>query len=153
MKLISESFDDIRWHTTWIEKSFNNKRLVDSFTETTGFGPFPLAVEPLERTRTWDGFVVEPYGMSVSSSAIDEVLHHTLRVAGWWKLNAVAALLQADAIPGRVVWADDDIASFLGPIRDVLEHFDALERIALVAPQEVFTKESILSTSEWVRGS
>jgi len=150
LTLIASSFTDIQWHTTWIAGDMANLH----FTPITGFGPYPILVDRLSEhfTEDWYGFEVSPNhaGFRVPDKIIPPTLGRALNYARWWKLNAVAALLATDQLPGKVVWVDDDLPTSMGSVRQVLAHFDARDRFRLIAPDVIWEKDSIIAAAEWL---
>jgi hypothetical protein len=146
LKLISSSFSDIRWLTTWIDGG-----MVSEFTNVTGFGPHPVSTEPLERSED-SFFSVSPDHYIDSRFVIERGLTESLLLANWWKLNAVAALLHHGHLPDRVVWVDDDLPVLKKPVADILEHFEARDRFRLYAPTQIWTRWDIEEAAEWLNG-
>ena len=156
LELVASLFPDIQWHTTWIQEH-GAGHYVDHFTETTGFGPYLILIDQLPFVRPTYGtppreayWQIAPDHKYLPFEAIPEVLHYACDKANWWKLNAVAALLEADKLPGKVVWADDDINTVKGHVLTVLEHYDALDRFKLISPSDVFTRQDIEESAEWL---
>lgn len=155
LELLASSFEDIQWHTTWIQEQAVG-HYVDHFTKTTGFEPRPILIDQLAWVRDitndhkdawWD---ISPNRRYVPFSAIPEVLHYACNKAMWWKLNAVAALLEAGKLSGKVVWVDDDINPVKAHVFTVLKHYDAVDRFRLISPNDVFTRKDIEESAEWL---
>lgn len=159
LALIAEQVGNhVQWHTTWIQKGYrvDAGRMVDYFTEQTGFGPFPIAVEEFFE-RPWPSvpcFKMDPRGDGTKPRAEfpDEVANVLLRT-DWWKLNAVAALLVEGKLDGRVVWVDDELNSNWWAVKNVLTHFGAFSRFMIVSPREVWERDSILEAAEFLNGA
>lgn len=147
--------EHVQWHTTWIQSALKADHMTDIFTEMTGFGPWPIAVQ-----EYMDGpgpfgprFAIEPRNGAVSKSLIPEELHSVLQSAGWWKLNAVAALLAEGKLSERVVWVDDENNFNRWHIQHVLEFFGAKERFLVVSPDPVWSRAEILKAEAFLNGS
>lgn len=162
LALISETFQDIHWHTTWIQPAYGKERFVERFTEWFDFGPHPVLVDQLEteagrphwgdKPSPGDQWLVAPgYTLAVPIEVVPEPLWVPLHEAFWWKLNAVAALLATDRLPGKIVWVDDDIPTSRQEVFEVLRYFDAVDRFRLVAPRDVFTRTQIEEAAEWLQ--
>lgn len=154
LELIRSRFNDIRWHTTWIQGDSANA----VFAPTTGFGPFPAAISPLNlrlRLPSAAQFTVTPPHYEyyepgyVAAEDIPEALHNRLQNVGWWKLNAVAALLALGTLPGKVVWVDDELNDVGDSIEVVLDHFGARDRFMLIAPDDHWSETMILRAADW----
>lgn len=155
LELVASSFKDIQWHTTWIQEH-GAGYYVENFVNNTGFGPYEILIDQLDWVRDitndvkdawWD---ISPDRKYVPFNAVPEVLHYNLSEALWWKLNTVAALLEYDGLPGKVVWVDDDINAVKSHVFAVLKYYDAVDRFRLISPKEVFTRQDIEEAAAWL---
>ena len=158
LNLISKSFDDIQWHTTWIENNMCN----ELWHNVTGWGPYPIFIDQLQdaaekHSEGEDFYPIAPNrsfggrsGLGFSSGLIDPEIDATLYNADWWKLNGVALALHEGLLPGKVLWIDDDLAGTFKSVSKVLAHYDATERFRFIIPSAVLRKADIIEGAEWL---
>lgn len=158
LKLISETFDDIQWHTTWIEGNACNEHWLN----ITGWGPYPIFIDSLneallKHSKGLNFHSVAPNrsvrydrALGFSNGLIHPEVSAVLTKTGWWKLNAIALALTEGLLPGKVLWIDDDLGATQGSVAKVLKHYEATDRFRLIIPKPVLRKADIVAGAEWL---
>lgn len=151
LALILDTFTDVQWHTTWVQLDHTGTPGTDRFTELTGFGPLPILVDEIPVQEARYGLQIRPRAPRVPFESVPSRVAGVLLPTDWWKLNAVAILLEQGKLPGKIVWIDDDIAPLRKPIFQVLRYYDAVDRFRLISPHKsVLSRTDIIEAAEWI---
>lgn len=145
---IKESFSDIRWLTTWLDGNMANTY----FNEVTGFGVFPSAADGIvhdDNGRFAVGSESTSLWANLPTGAPDS-LGSALSNVHWWKLNIVAIQILNGNLPGRVVWADDQLIEFSGGVLRALTLLGREDDFLLIAPDSHMTMDQIKAGQEWL---
>lgn len=136
LEFLKEHFQDkIVWLTTWLSGGICNS----DFAPETNFGPFPTVTSLFlldDGTNNLDAYDLKN---KVAAKAAYE----------WWKLAYVCHLIEADKLPDKVIWIDDDISGFMRQVDIVLDTYDVRDKFCLVVPSDTLTRSQIEKALEW----
>ncbi len=154
LDLIQRCFPHIEWHTSWVQ----NSACHEIFEPVCNFRHNPIFINRLfsicaemfldDVHLNW--FIDPHKEPRLPLSMLPYEIVKPIVDADWWKLNAVAAaFLSGKLEDDKILWVDNDLKKYNKPVTEVIEFLGLEERVRMIAPDQVWTRRSILEAKEW----